>query len=207
MGHCSRLYIIIYIITHVDVDDCVPMYIVVKFIIIASHIIAYPCISSSYQSLYIRPLQSVYCTQWDIVFSPFQSRHHAPNYIMNTDIRSMDSPIVVMLRKEFYDSHWYQLICVYDLFWCWSGNLFTVCVDIEEEAKERIIQSWAEGVTKLLLDQTEHKHDHIRFRSSNTNTDISNSNIQMCIKHYPRFKSTNTYTGIRFSNHKWDENT
>ena len=60
-----------------------------------------------------------------------------------------------------------------------TGNLFTVCVDIEEEAKERIIQSWAEGVTKLLLDQTEHKHDHIRFRSSNTNTDISNSNILM----------------------------
>ena len=105
MGHCSRLYIIIYIITHVDVDDCVPMYIVVKFIIIASHIIAYPCISSSYQSLYIRPLQSVYCTQWDIVFSPFQPRHHAPIYIMNTDTRSMDSPIVVVLRKEFCDSH------------------------------------------------------------------------------------------------------
>ena len=69
----------------------------------------YPCISGPCLSLcilvYIRPLQSVYCTQWDIVFSPFQSRHHAPNYIMNTDIRSMDSPIVVMLRKEFYDSH------------------------------------------------------------------------------------------------------
>ena len=78
-------------ITHVDVDDCIPMCIVVKFIIIVYH-----CVS-----LYIRPLQSVYCTQWDIVFSPFQSRHHALIYIMNTDIRSMDSPIVVMLRNEF----------------------------------------------------------------------------------------------------------
>ena len=107
------------------------------------------------------------------VSSPCPHLHHEYRYKIYGFTNCSDA------EEWVFDSHWYQLICFYDLYWCWPGNLFTVCVDIEEEAKERIIQSWAEGVTKLLLDQTEHKHDHIRFRSSNT--DISNSNIQTWI--------------------------
>ena len=138
----------------------------------SSYINMYPCISG---------LCSLFIAHNGTLSSPLSSLvtmphlHHEYRYKIYGFTNCSDA------EEWVFDSHWYQLICFYDLYWCWPGYLFTVCVDIEEEAKERIIQSWAEGVTKLLLDQTEHKHDHIRFRSSNTNTDISNSNIQTWI--------------------------
>ena len=144
----------------------------------------YPCISGICLSLCILVYQASaacllhtmgHCLLPFPVSSPCPHLHHEYRYKIYGFTNCSDA------EEWVFDSHWYQLICFYDLYWCWPGNLFTVCVDIEEEAKERIIQSWAEGVTKLLLDQTEHKHDHIRFRSSNTNTDISNSNILMWI--------------------------
>ena len=78
MGHWSGMYIILCIIVHIPIWS---ICIAAKFIIIvciSKCILVYQAPASPCVSLYIRPLQPVYCTQWDIVFSPFQSRHHAP---------------------------------------------------------------------------------------------------------------------------------
>ena len=65
----------------------------------------YPCISGPCLSLCILVYQaSAVCLLHTMghCLLPFPVSSPCPIYIMNTDIRSMDSPIVVMLRNEFF---------------------------------------------------------------------------------------------------------
>ena len=164
-------------------DDCFPICIVVKFIIIVC-IKMYPCISGICLSLCILVYQaSAACLLHTMghCLLPFPVSSPCPIYIMNTDIRSMDSPIVVMLRNEFFiliDIStnlllWFIMMLtgefVFSLCWYWGRGEGENHSELGWRSYQTPIGSNWTQTRPYQIQILKYKYRHIKFKYTNVN--------------------------------------